>query len=348
MSSEAILERIVVVGHFYADSFAENIHRALGEMGVRSSAIDTRIAATRRPSHSTLLPKVIQYTEELATRSAGLRRISDRRIEGMLERAEPELVISTNGYLFPDQLERWRNRTPGARWALWYPDHLANLGAQRCFEAPWDRLFFKDPYLVDRLASHTSLPVHHLPEACLPSRHRTYEPATNEEHSRYECDVALAGNNYPYQGRILESLPPEALRLYGNAPSRWSAPAIRSAFTGEYVTDRSKFLAFTESKIVVNTLHYAEIRSANTRLFEATGCGAFVITHANAGVRALYEAGREVVAVDSAKELREAIQHYLGSDDERRQIASAGQRRAHRDHTYEKRLRSLVSSTRDG
>lgn len=345
---ELASERIAVVGHFYGDSFAENIHRALLEMGARSFALDPRTAATRRPSKSAGIRRAAQYAEDLASRSAGLRRVSDRRIVEELEKAEPDLVISTNGYLFPDQVERWRERTHRAPWVLWYPDALSNLGPQRCFDAPWDRLFFKDQHLVDLLASHTSLPVHHLPEACLPSRHRTYEPATEEERSRYGCEVALAGNNYPYRVRVLERLAVESLRLYGHAPSRWSPPAIRSAFTGEYVTDRSKFLAFTEAKVLLNTLHYAEIRSANARLFEATGCGAFVITHANAGVRELYETGREVVAVDSAHELGEAIRHYLNADDERRQIAVRGQRRAHRDHTYQQRLRALIRLTRDG
>lgn len=344
---EALPERVVVLGHLYSDSFAENIGRALSEMGVRSTAIDNRVAALRqdRPGR---FRKIVQTSEAMANRSSRVRRLTGSRIEHMLERAEPGLVISTDGYIFPDQLERWRQRAPHARWALWYPDHLANLGSQRCFEAPWDRLFFKDPYLVDRLASHTNLPVQHLPEACLPSRHRTYAPATAQERSRYGCDVALVGNNYPYQSRVLETISPGTLRLYGNPPSPWSHPDVRSAFSGEYVTDRPKFLAFTGAKIVLNTLHYAEIGSANARLFEATACGGFVVTHSNRGVRGLYEAGKEVVAVDSTAELREAVRHYLGADDERSRIADAGQRRAHRDHTYAQRLLMLMRSTCDG
>ena len=198
---------------------------------------------------------------------------------------------------------------------------------------------------MERLASYTSLPVHHLPEACLPSRHRTYSRQTVEERARYQCDIAVAGNNYPYRVRILESLDVESLKLYGNAPSRWAPRAIRSAFTGEYVTDRAKFLAFTEAKVLLNTLHYSEISSANARLFEATGCGAFVITHLNQGVRDLYELGTEVVGVDSTRELREALGHYLNAHDERYEIAQAGQRRAHRDHTYQQRLSVLMDLT---
>lgn len=341
-------KKVAVVGHFYADSFAENIHLALQEMGIVSAPVDTRVAASRRPASSTMLPKIIKYGEEMLTRSARLRALADRTIEQSLEEAEPDLVISTNGYLFPDQLERWRVRTPNARWALWYPDHLANLGAQRCFEAPWDRLFFKDAYLVDHLTSYTAIPAGYLPEASLPSRHRTYEAPTEEERRKYGCDATLVGNNYPYQGRVLEALPPIKLKLYGNPPSRWSSPAVRSAFTGEYVIGRPKFLAFTQAKIVVNSLHYAEIQSANTRLFEATACGAFVLTRSTLGVLELYQDGDEVVTFDSAHRLREAVLHYLNADEERARIASAGQRRAHQEHTYEIRLRALISSTLDG
>lgn len=344
--ADPLPKRVVVLGHYYPDSFAENIGRSLSEMGIQTVTLDTRSAVTRSNISWTALRKTVQHIETIANRSQRLRRSGDSRIGAVLHAAEPDLVISTDGYLFPDQVERWRMQTPSAQWVLWYPDALANLGSQRCFDAPWDRLFFKDPYLVDVLTRHTQLPVRHLPEACLPSRHRTLAPATAAEVAQYRCGVAVAGNNYPYRMRILESLACDGLRLYGNSPNRWASPALRSAFTGQYVTDRSKFLAFTQACILLNTLHYSEILSANARLFEATGFGAFVVTHSNQGVSQLFEPGKEVVAVDSIAELREAIGYYLGAPEECSEIANAGQRRAHREHTYENRLRSIVGDLR--
>lgn len=340
-----ICRTVAVVGHFHSDSFAENIYLSLTEMGHRSVAIETRRAPGKGVSRSLAILKPLRMGEDLALRSRCVRALADHRVESQLEAAEPDLVISTNGYLYPDQLERWRSRTPAARWALWYPDHLANLGAQRCLEAPWDTLFFKDPYLVERLSAFTTLRVHVLPEACLPSRHRTYEHVSREERTRYACDVALGGNLYPYRVRVLETLPPLSLKLYGNPPGYLAPERIRRAYTGEYVTGRAKFLAYTQASIVLNTLHYAEVDSANARLFEAAGCGAFIISHRTPGVTAAFSAGEELVAVDSAEEMNEAIVQYLKSPQDRRAMAAAAQHRAHTEHTYERRLRTLMELT---
>lgn len=336
-------ERVVVLGPVHPDSFAENITRALREMGVGATAIDPRSRITSGTFRPTAFRRSAGLIEDLVLKAAGPRQLLlGRPIARRLEEAAPDLVLSVFGYLHPDQIERWRRATPGACWALWYPDHLANLGSQLPFAALWDHLFFKDPHLVDVLCSRTNLPVHLLPEACLPSRHCAQSAASEAERSRYECDVAVAGNIYPYRVRVLETLPPGIdLKLYGNLPENMGRSAIGKAYTGEYVTDRSKFLAFTCARVVLNTLHYAEVKSVNARLFEATGCGGFVITHRTEGIDALFEVGTEVVAVDTAAELRDAVLHYLAAPGERTTIAAAGQRRSHADHTYQHRLRSL-------
>ncbi|MGI9119631.1 MAG: CgeB family protein [Acidimicrobiales bacterium] len=332
-----------MLGPLHPDSFAENITRALGEMGVDATAIDPRSRLTSGTFRPTNFRRSVAPLADLVLRAAGPRRLLiGRPVARRLEEAAPELVLSVFGYLHPEEVERWRAVTPGARWALWYPDSLANLGSQLPFVAAWDRLFFKDPHLVDVLASRTNLPVHFLPEACLPSRHGAQEAASEAERSRYDCDVAVAGNIYPYRVRVLETLPSGIdLKLYGNLPADVRRSPIAAAYTGEYVTDRGKFLAFTCARIVLNTVHYAEVRSVNARLFEATACGGFVVTQRTPGMADLFELGTEVVAVDTAADLRDAILHYLAAPDERVAIAAAGQKRAHADHTYHHRLRSL-------
>lgn len=334
--------RVVVLGHHYADSFAENIAATLTLMGARATAVDSRGRLSLDMTAGSAR-RLMPYLLDASRRITAIGRTMDVPVTRALQVADPQLVLSTDGYLPHGIVDRWRTHTPRAVWALWYPDHLANLGAQLPFAAPWDHLFFKDPYLVDLLRSRTAIAAHYLPEACNPHRHRPEQFASPEERARYCCDVALAGNIYPYRARILETLPPGLdLRLYGNLPSTVTSPRVRGAFRDEYVTGRAKSLAYRGAKIVLNTLHYAEIHAVNARLFEATGCGAFVVTHASPGLSSLYEPEREVVAVDNAADLRRAVTDYLGDDAGRQRIADAGQARAHRDHTYERRLRALL------
>jgi spore maturation protein CgeB len=335
--------RVVVLGPCYADSFADNIAATFVRMGARTTVVDPRGLLAWDPIGGRAR-RLLPYVLEVNKRSHTARRFVEIPVVRALQSADPDFVLSTDGYLAPETVERWRACTPRATWALWYPDSMANLGAQAAFSAPWDHLFFKDRYLVDLLLSRTTLPAHYLPQACNPERHRPEEFSGPEERARYECDVALAGNMYPYRSRVLETLPDGVdLRLYGNLSRRERSDRVRSSFQGEYVTGRAKALAFRGAKIVLNTMHYGEIRSVNVRLFEATGCGAFVITHDIPSLPELYNRGQEVVAVDSAPELRDAVLHYLGDDEARHRIACAGQIRAHRDHTYEHRLQALLA-----
>jgi spore maturation protein CgeB len=333
---------VVVLGPDHPDSFAENISVAFNELGVSATVIDPgrRYA---RPGTFARYSRSRRYLTEAAKRSSTARAVLiDRPVEQALSEVEPTLVISTFGHFSPEQLDRWRVRTPGATWVLWYPDALSNLGAQTAFTAGYDHLFFKDPYLVDLLAARTALPVHYLPQACNPRRHRSEEPASPAEAERYRCAVTIAGNMYPYRMLLLRQLADDVdLKLYGNPPS--GDDRLFQSYTGRYVTGREKALAFRGAAIVLNTMHYAEIRGVNLRLFEATGCGGFVLTHASPGLADYFVDGEEVVAFNTGAELRDAVAHYLREPDARRSIAAAGQARAHRDHSYARRFERMLS-----
>jgi spore maturation protein CgeB len=51
---------------------------------------------------------------------------------------------------------------------------------------------------------------------------------------------------------------------------------------------------------------------------------------------------KEVIAYRTGEECAELIQYYLEHEDEREEIARAGQVRTLRDHTYNQRMQALV------
>jgi hypothetical protein len=92
------------------------------------------------------------------------------------------------------------------------------------------------------------------------------------------------------------------------------------------------------SKIVLNR-HGAISKqySNNLRLFEATGCGALVLTEESHNLRDFF-ADDEIVSYRSPSDAVEKINYYLAHDDERAAIAAKGQQRTLTDHTYANRL----------
>jgi spore maturation protein CgeB len=139
--------------------------------------------------------------------------------------------------------------------------------------------------------------------------------------------------------QIAESLPLEGWG-YGWNGLPDDSP-LRRAYRGEaWGLDMYRVLA--RSRIVVNVHSTAaEGYANNMRLFEATGTGALLVTEAAPNLADFFEPGREVVAYDGPDDLMAKLGHYLERDRERRAIASAGQRRTLRDHTYEQLMARL-------
>ena len=79
--------------------------------------------------------------------------------------------------------------------------------------------------------------------------------------------------------------------------------------------------------------------SPPTRVFEAAGCGACVVTDTWQGIDTFFEPGREILVAQSA----EQIVAYLRttSREQAREIGAAARARVLRDHTYAQRAAEL-------
>jgi spore maturation protein CgeB len=80
----------------------------------------------------------------------------------------------------------------------------------------------------------------------------------------------------------------------------------------------------------------------NIRLYEATGLGALLLTDLRTNLPDLFDIGQEIVAYKDANDCVRLIKHFSEHPVERAQIATAGQARTLREHTYYHRMRELV------
>ncbi|RPH82019.1 MAG: glycosyltransferase family 1 protein [Nitrospiraceae bacterium] len=96
------------------------------------------------------------------------------------------------------------------------------------------------------------------------------------------------------------------------------------------------------SKMTLN--HHGDVLpyANNMRLFESTGTGTLLITDWKDNLHEMFEPEKEVVTYRSPEECAEKIRHYLTHEAERQIIASAGQARTLRDHTYQHRLQEFA------
>ena len=325
--------RILIAGKFYPDSFARCIATSAELMGHTVRAFETERVSWRRN-------RIWKASWALLeTAFPKIERERQSHVCKAVKEFGPDLILFPNEGFCPEIISELR-RVTSAKLAIWYPDHLVNLGRQYMLAAEYDAWFFKDPYMADIFRTKVGLNAHYLPEACHSEWHRRHEPS-EDVMRRYGCDLVTAGNMYYYRAKMLEVFRGYDLKVWGNSYPRWLQSPMRASYPGIYVAEEEKARAFNAAKIVINTMHYGEIEGVNCRLFEAAGCGAFQIADWKPALADLFEPEREIVTFRTLHELKEKTDYYLARPEERREIADRAYIRAHRDHTYEKRLQKM-------
>jgi len=100
------------------------------------------------------------------------------------------------------------------------------------------------------------------------------------------------------------------------------------------------FTLMAQSLITINRhIDAAENYANNMRLFEATGCGAMVITDYKDNLNDLFEIGKEIIAYRSPQECVEMVKYYCNNQNEALEIAKAGQARTINEHNYDLRMK---------
>lgn len=129
---------------------------------------------------------------------------------------------------------------------------------------------------------------------------------------------------------------------YGADSINRSSP-IRQHHRGDaWALDMYRVLA--RSRITVNAhIDAAENNANNMRLYEATGCGALLITDMKDNLHELFEIGREIIAYENVNDAIDKIHYYSAHPSKAEAIAYAGQARTFKDHTYVQRMGELVN-----
>lgn len=340
--------RILVVGQSgrsLVDSSEASCVRALQQLGHEAEVFDLR-------EHLGVPGPLRRYRMAFQVAEVLLRGtvrepfyLAQRHLLRRVEESGAGLVLVVQLlWVLPETVTRLRDR--GVRCAGWFPDAFTSFGRGSFLLAPYEALFFQDPFIVERLRTALATDtIHHLPQCCDPELHRPL-PLSEEDERRYGADVATFGNYYPYRARLLEPLLGTDLqvRLWGARPPRWLHHRVHDYWAGAPVSGDEKCKAMRACRIALNTNHYAGIGDVNKRTFELAGIGAFQLTDERAALAKYFEPGREIVTFRGRGDLLDKVRHYLGRPGERAEIARRGQERAHREHTFRDRLATLLTT----
>jgi spore maturation protein CgeB len=133
------------------------------------------------------------------------------------------------------------------------------------------------------------------------------------------------------------------LQLFGTGFPRWIGDTpVRRLHTGRCVFREEKAQVFRSAAGVLNTMHPAEVIGVNSRLFEAAGCGAAVLTEFRPSVPDLFDIGTEVLAYHDFGQLVDQATRLLNEAGLTSRLGDAAALRAHRDHSYDLRVAEIL------
>jgi spore maturation protein CgeB len=335
--------KILVIGRFYEEAFADFISKELAALGHSVTDYDPG------PKLQSFGSKARFYSNRMKELKrqvkVGLGLSNDlRSLTRCVNRLGPfDLILSSHDFLMPNDVETIK-KLSRAPMVLWYPDPIWSFNRHMFLNAPFDYLFFKDPYIVDILRRNLGKRVFYLPECFSPTSLQDVV-LTEEDRRRFGTDICTAGNLYAYRISFFQNLAGHEIKIWGLPAPMWARLGpVKHMVRNYYIANTEKVKAFRAAKIVLNNLNPSEIWGTNVRTFEICGARGFQIVDWRPGLEQLFDIDREVVTFRNLEELRHQIARYLTSDTEREVIANAGWERAHRDHTYERRLQLLLAT----
>ena len=78
------------------------------------------------------------------------------------------------------------------------------------------------------------------------------------------------------------------------------------------------------------------------RVYDVLGCGGFLITNYQSEIPTLFEVDKDLVVYESLSDLKEKCSYYLTHDEERKIIASNGQKKIRDYHNVRMRIKTMI------
>ncbi|HEX6442468.1 MAG TPA: glycosyltransferase [Stellaceae bacterium] len=172
----------------------------------------------------------------------------------------------------------------------------------------------------------------------------THHPAAPD--ARFACDLGLVANRLPDRERRIEEyflsvaaeLRDKRFVLTGAGWADKPMPDNVSYIGHLYTADHNAFNASARAVLNVSRDSMASYGySPATRVFEAAGAGACIVTDAWEGIPLFFEPEREILVAESGPAVAELVARLTPAEAQR--IGAAARIRALADHTYAQRIR---------
>ena len=172
--------------------------------------------------------------------------------------------------------------------------------------------------------------------------------AGHAECRRSELDIEAAliwKATQHYRVSLAKALVPLGLVIYGD--SGWRGLIDRKGILRPPVSYfRELPEVYRGTSVNINCTSFQMKTAVNQRVFDVPACGGFLLGDYQEDMDQFFEVGKEAVCFRSTEEAVSLAAHYLRNGPARKTIAESARCRVLAEHTYDKRMATLVAAMR--
>ncbi|MCB0319849.1 MAG: glycosyltransferase, partial [Bdellovibrionales bacterium] len=241
-------------------------------------------------------------------------------------------------------------RRRGVITVLWFVEDYLRFNVWKYMSQYYDFIFtIQRGNCINAIKSAGASEVHYLPTAADPYVHGPMS-LTPEERERWGSPISFVGAGYHNRQQMFASFTGLPFKIWG---TEWPdcKPFDRMVQEeGRRLKPEEYVKIFNATDVNLN-LHSSTERDGvdpagdflNPRTFELAACEAFQLVDEREYLKEAFEPGKEIVTFSNREELVDRIHYYLDRPEERREIARNARSRVLKDHTYEHRIREMLS-----
>lgn len=157
-------------------------------------------------------------------------------------------------------------------------------------------------------------------------------------------EIVFLGNNYQNQfplsikrKQMVDFLQKEYGNRFGVYGNNWE-----NANGNVNHSQMEEDAIYNGCKIAINISHFDYERYSSDRLFRIMGSGAFCLSKIYPGIHLDFIAGEHLATWETFEELKFGIDYYLKNDEQRNEIAVAGNKLIHQTHSFDAMVGNLL------
>lgn len=338
--------KILVVLPLYGGSLpiGQYCARALLNLGcsVRSFEAQKLYSAYQGVKELDLAPSRID------TLANSFLRLVSQAVVSMAEEQKPDFLLALAQAPL-DRTSLLKLRKMGVPTVMWFVEDYKIFNYWTTYAPLYDAfaVIQKEPFLSE-LKKLGQSRAFYLPLAALPEFHKPTELSERDK-AFYGSDISFLGAGYPNRRMAFRRLADRNFKIWG---SDWDGENILKdniQLNGKRVGVDEGVKIYNASRINLNlhsSVHTDSLVShgdfVNPRTFELAAMGAFQLVDKRSLLGELFK-DDELAVFDSAEEMYQKIDYFLDNPQERELYAAKARKRVSEDHTYELRMRTLIS-----